>query len=67
MKEKKKRNNKISLYSIGEVRDMLGVHIETLRRMDTSGILKSVRMSPKGMRRYLKEDVDNFIANLKKN
>ncbi len=67
MKEKEVRNNKITLYSIGEVRDMLGVHIETLRRMDTSGILKSIRMNPKGMRRYLKEDVDNFITKLKKN
>ena len=61
MNDKITRKKKKALYSIGEVRDLLGVHIETLRRMDKQGKLKAVRLGPKGMRRYRKADVEKLI------
>lgn len=61
MQEKNNKINKKVLYTISEVKDLLGVHIETLRRWDQSGKLKAFRISPKSMRRYRKSDIDNLI------
>lgn len=52
------------LMSIGKTSKSLGVSIQTLRRWDSKGILKSFRASPGGNRFYKKEDIDLFINDL---
>lgn len=48
--------------SIGEVSKRLGVSIDTLRRWDSKGVLKSHRVSPTGHRYYNIEDIDNILS-----
>lgn len=48
--------------SIGEASKRLGVSIDTLRRWDSKGILKSHRTSPTGYRYYHIEDVENILS-----
>ena len=52
------------LLSIGETAKLLGVSIQTLRRWDNKGILKSFRASPGGNRFYKGEDVNLFMNDL---
>ena len=52
------------LLSIGETAKLLGVSIQTLRRWDEKGALKSFRATPEGNRFYRKEDLDLFINDL---
>lgn len=54
------------LLDIGEVADMLSVSIDTLRRWDKKGILKSFRPTPTSNRYYFKEDLDRFLNRDKK-
>jgi len=60
-----KKNTKI-LYTIGEVKELLGVHIETLRRWDQLGKLKAIRINPNSMRRYKKSDIDDIVDRVDK-
>src|SRR3989339_949320 len=52
------------LLSIGEASKLLGVSIQTLRRWDDKGILKSFRASPGGNRFYKREDINLFTNDL---
>lgn len=53
-----------SLLTIGEAADFLGVSIQTLRRWDLSGNLKSIRPNPSGNRYYRIDDLRLFIKDL---
>ena len=44
-----------------EVAQLLGIHINTVRRWSNKGRLKSFRISPRGDRRFLRSDIDKFI------
>lgn len=50
-----------TLISIGKTAQMLGVSIDTLRRWDLAGRLRSVRNSPRGHRYYLQSDIEQFF------
>lgn len=52
------------LLSIGEIAKLLGVSIQTLRRWDSKGILKSFRAGASGKRFYKQQDVKIFINDL---
>ena len=52
------------LISIGEAATKIGVSIDTLRRWDKSGILKSFRVSKKGYRYYAEKDIYLFLYDL---
>ena len=52
---------KNKLISIGKAAKEIGVSIDTLRRWDTAGRLKSTRSGIKGHRYYLKEDIEEFL------
>lgn len=52
------------LLSIGETSKLLGVSIQTLRRWDSKGILKSFRAGASGKRFYKQQDVKVFINDL---
>lgn len=48
------------LLSIGETAEILGVSIDTLRRWENEGIIKSFRPSPTSKRYFQRVDVDRF-------
>lgn len=49
------------LITIREAAEMLGVHLETLRRWDNDGKLKSVRVGEFGHRKYRKADIEKIL------
>jgi len=50
------------LLSIGETAEILGVSIDTLRRWENEGIIRSFRPSPTSKRYFRREDVDRFLG-----
>ncbi|MBI2638328.1 MerR family transcriptional regulator, partial [Candidatus Peregrinibacteria bacterium] len=52
------------LISIGETAKLLGVSIQTLRRWDNKGALKSFRAGASGKRFYKQQDVKVFLNDL---
>ncbi len=52
------------LISIGEAAKKLGVSIDTLRRWDKKGLLRSFRISEKGHRYYQKDVLSFFLKDL---
>ena len=59
-----KKDTTIELLTLEEAGKILKVHPGTLRRWDTEGILKAVRIGTRrgiGDRRYRKEDIENYI------
>lgn len=53
-----KNNN---LFTIGEAAKTLGVSIDTLRRWDKKGSLRSIRLTPESHRYYSKEEISNLL------
>lgn len=52
------------LISIGEVAKLLGVSIDTLRRWDLAGRLRSTRSNPRGHRYYRQSDIDQYLQDV---
>ncbi len=52
------------LLSIGEAAKKIGVSIDTLRRWDKKGVLRSLRGTEKGHRYYRQEDLGLFLKDL---
>ena len=52
------------LLSIGQTARLLGVSIDTLRRWDSTGHLRSIRSGPKGHRFYNKSDIDQYLQHI---
>lgn len=52
------------LIPISEAARLLGVSIDTLRRWDAKGRLKSTRSGFKGHRYYLQSDIDEFLQDI---
>jgi len=50
------------LLTISEASQILKMHPNTLRKWDKKGILKAVRFSQRGDRRYRKEDIESLTA-----
>ena len=64
-----KKDTTIELLTLEEAGKMLKVHPGTLRRWDTEGLLKAVRIGTRrgiGDRRYRREDIENYIKQKKK-
>lgn len=53
---------KMKLITIREAAEMLGVHLETLRRWDNEGKLKSVRVGDKGHRKYRLSSIEQVLS-----
>lgn len=51
----------LQLLSIREVSELLGVHPETLRRWDSDGKLKSVRIGERGHRKYRYNEIQQLL------
>ena len=52
------------LIGIGKAAKLLGVSIDTLRRWDNKGLLKSLRVGENGHRYYRQEDLDLYLKDL---
>ncbi|MFH1662894.1 MAG: helix-turn-helix domain-containing protein, partial [Chloroflexota bacterium] len=46
---------------------MLNIHANTVRRWGDQGILRAYRITRRGDRRFKREDVNNFLAELNSN
>lgn len=44
------------------VASMLNIHINTVRRWSDQGILKPYRIGPRGDRRFMRDDIINFLS-----
>jgi len=56
-------NNTLApMLTVRQVAKLLHVHSNTVRRWSDQGILRAYRISPRGDRRYKREDVEHFIA-----
>jgi excisionase family DNA binding protein len=55
------------LMTVREVSTILHVHPNTLRRWADQGMIKSYRISRRGDRRFKRNDVDRFLAELNQN
>jgi excisionase family DNA binding protein len=51
-----------SVLTVREVAAMLNIHVNTVRRWDDLGVLKAIRIGPRGDRRFRREDVDALLA-----
>lgn len=49
------------LLTLGEAAGILKVHPNTLRLWDKKGVLTAIRIGVKKVRRYKREDIENFI------
>jgi len=49
------------MLTTGEVSQLLGVHINTVRRWSRTGRLPAYRISTRGDRRFRREDIDSFL------
>jgi len=60
-------NQVTPMLTTSEVAYMLNVHINTVRRWDSQGIIRAYRIGPRGDRRFRHEDVTAFLARFKTN
>lgn len=49
------------MLTTSEMASILNVHINTVRRWSNQGLLKTYRIGSRGDRRFMKEDVVNFL------
>jgi excisionase family DNA binding protein len=53
-----------SMLTVSEVAQLLHIHPNTLRRWSNEGRLNAFRITPRGDRRFKKQDVDRFLSQL---
>jgi excisionase family DNA binding protein len=58
-------NLKDHMLTVREVSLLLHVHPNTLRRWADKGIIKSFYISPRGDRRFMSRDINQFLAQMK--
>jgi excisionase family DNA binding protein len=58
---KKPNLNSRAMLTTGDVAQLLGLHVNTVRRWRSEGILKSYRIGPRGDRRFRREDIESFL------
>ena len=58
-------NLKDHMLTVREVSLLLHVHPNTLRRWADKGIIKSFYISPRGDRRFMSRDINQFLAEIK--
>ena len=53
-----------NLLTVNEVADLLHVHPNTLRRWSNKGIIRTYRINRRGDRRFKREEIARFLAEL---
>jgi excisionase family DNA binding protein len=56
------RRGKPRMLTTSGVANMLYVHINTVRRWSDQGILKPYRVGPRGDRRFMRDDILEYLA-----
>jgi excisionase family DNA binding protein len=57
-------NLKDCMFTVREVSLLLHVHPNTLRRWADKGIIKSLCITPRGDRRFMSRDINQFLAQM---
>jgi len=57
-------NFKDQMMTVNEVSRILHVHPNTLRRWSDNGVIKSYCITPRGDRRFLSKDIDQFLVEM---
>ncbi len=52
------------MFTVREVAKLLHIHVNTVRRWSDHGIIKSYRITNRGDRRFKREDIAVFLAEL---
>lgn len=55
------RRNMNTMLTTREVATLLNVHINTVRQWSNQGMLRAYRVSPRGDRRFKRQDIDSFL------
>jgi excisionase family DNA binding protein len=55
------------MLTVREVAELLHIHANTVRRWSDRGVLRSYRIARRGDRRFRREDVARFLAELNDN
>ena len=53
-----------SMLTLREVADLLHIHPNTLRRWSNNGRIRAYRITPRGDRRFKREEIVRFLAEL---
>ena len=53
-----------NMLTVREVAQLLHVHPNTLRRWSNKGVIRAYRITPRGDRRFKREEIDRFLAEL---
>jgi len=53
-------NSRVML-TISDVAQLLGLHVNTVRRWSSRGMIKSYRIGPRGDRRFRRDDIKSFL------
>jgi type I restriction enzyme M protein len=57
-----KTSNNKALLSIGEVAKIFGIHRDTLRNWEKKGLIKPLKIGPRGDRKYRPEDIERIAG-----
>ena len=57
-------NDQPELITSGDVAKLLGVHINTVRRWEQQGILKSYRQNKLSYRWFKRKDIEHFLSSI---
>ena len=50
-----------AILTTSEAAQLIGVHVNTVRRWNKKGVLKGYRIGPRGDRRFRHEEIDSFV------
>ena len=56
-----------AMLTTSEVAHLLHIHINTVRRWSDRGLIRAYRVSPRGDRRYRREDIVRFLSDMNGN
>ncbi|UCG55353.1 MAG: helix-turn-helix domain-containing protein [Dehalococcoidia bacterium] len=55
------------MLTVRDVATLLNIHVNTVRRWSDQGILQAYRITSRGDRRFRRDDVEEFLANMNNN